>query len=154
MNAPPVDLSNKFAGGKTNMSITIKFYISSSHTTLSYQFLGGIISTGPDLLKFGNALLFSLQNDNGILKTESLKILQTGENKNTDPKNSYGFGFDRQVSAIKPWLENYIDAFGHTGGAIDASSVFRIYPVEKTGVRLISNYYFLRTIFRKKKKTL
>jgi len=108
VNAPPVDMSNKFAGG-------------------------GIISTGPDLLKFGNALLFSLQNDNGILKTESLKILQRGNNKNTDPKNSYGFGFDRQVSAVKPWLENYIDAFGHTGGAIDASSVFRIYPVEKTG---------------------
>lgn len=107
-NSPPVDVSNKYAGG-------------------------GIISTGPDLLKFGNCILYAMQYKDGIISSDTMKQFRFGNgSENSGKRASYGYGFDNQSGLNKPWLENHLDAFGHTGGAIDASSIMRIYPCEKT----------------------
>ena len=91
-------------------------------------------STGPDLLKFGNAILYSLQNEDGIIKSATVKQFRDGmQSEATEDKlGTYGFGLDREKTLTRPWLENYLDGFGHTGGAIDASSIIRIYPFDES----------------------
>jgi len=85
------------------------------------------------LLKFGNAILYSLQNEDGIIKSATLKQFRDGihSEEAKDKLGTYGFGLDREKTHARPWLENCLDGFGHTGGAIDASSIIRIYPFDK-----------------------
>ncbi|XP_031574305.1 serine beta-lactamase-like protein LACTB, mitochondrial [Actinia tenebrosa] len=113
VNAPYVDNSYKWAGG-------------------------GFISTAEDLVKFGNAMLYSSQvgHDDkllpGILKPETIKEMwkEVDRNKGTAHKDGwYGWGWyvlsDKQTHGACRHVKQTIF---HTGGAVGAVSVLLIRP--------------------------
>jgi len=70
-NAPYVDNSYKWAGG-------------------------GFLSTVDDLVKFGNAMLYSFQRDDGFLKKESVNLMWScvaNTEKTWDQDGLYGMGW-------------------------------------------------------------
>ena len=74
-----------------------------------------------------------MQYKDGIVSGETMKQFRFGTgNADSSKRGSYGYGFDNEASLKRPWIETYLDGFGHTGGAIDASSILRIYPFERT----------------------
>lgn len=122
INAPYVDLSYKWAGG-------------------------GLVSNVLDVVKFGNAMLYSYQADNvrsrgnsngfkyeqGYLKSETVKMMWTPVKKTENfegiPNNSYGLGWGvHSIKNPKPCCQDQRFYVSHTGGAVGASSVLLILP--------------------------
>ncbi|KAL4231591.1 hypothetical protein ACF0H5_009171 [Mactra antiquata] len=123
VNAPYVDLSYKWAGG-------------------------GLISNVLDVIKFGNAMLYSYQADisrqdkknlcnevkQGYLKPETMKLIWSPI-KNAEVKwegianGHYGLGWKVQsVEKPIPFCQEQKFYACHTGGAVGASSVVLILP--------------------------
>lgn len=109
-NAPYVDNSYKWAGG-------------------------GFLSTTNDLIKFGNAMLYSYQNENGIINGEAVKMMWSPvENSRMpwDVDGSYGMGWGVVKEQNNfPYCNSREFYVSHTGGAIGASSVLLILPQKK-----------------------
>ena len=108
-NAPYVDNSYKWAGG-------------------------GFLSTTDDLLKFGNAMLYSYQNKNGIINKETVEMMWTPVTNSRlpwDVDGGYGMGWGVVKTQTNfPHCNSREFYVSHTGGAIGASSVLLILPRE------------------------
>nr|CAD7439595.1 unnamed protein product [Timema bartmani] len=115
LNAPYVDNSYKWAGG-------------------------GFLSTVGDLLKFGDAMLYSYQYQNqpgllvGYLQPKTMSALWTPQPSTTmkwGREDGYGMGWvvvpQRQEYG---WGDAQQFATGHSGGAVGASSVLVVIPKE------------------------
>ena len=106
-NAPIVDNSYKWAGG-------------------------GFLSTSEDLIKFGNAMLYSYQNSDGYLNRETAIMIWTPvENTSMgwDKDGKYGMGWGVVPSQMNfPFCNSRRFYISHTGGAIGASSVLLVLP--------------------------
>lgn len=105
----------------------------------SYKWAGGgILSTTNDLIKFGNAMLYSYQNNNGIINQETIEMMWTPvENSRMpwDVDGSYGMGWGvvKEQSNF-PHCNSRQFYASHTGGAIGASSVLLILPRKKVSM--------------------
>lgn len=115
LNVPYVDLSYKWAGG-------------------------GFVSNIPDLLKFGNVMLYSSQCESneslkGYLRKETVEMMwspktQTSEKK---PDSWYGMGWGvyPKIETVGCGSTRDFQVL-HTGGAVGASSVLYICPVDSS----------------------
>lgn len=110
-NAPYVDNSYKWAGG-------------------------GFLSTIDDLLKFGNAMLYSYQQSDGYLNKDVAAMLWTPVTHTRlpwDVDGGYGMGWGVVQSQAKfPFCNSRQFYVSHTGGAIGASSVLLLLPRNST----------------------
>ncbi|XP_028813565.1 serine beta-lactamase-like protein LACTB, mitochondrial [Denticeps clupeoides] len=112
----------------------------------SYKWAGGgFLSTAGDLLRFGNAVLYSYQMSDvkdttgllpGILKPETAQAMWTPVDKTEaswDKDGSYGQGWlvveKQQKYGECRRRRHYVS---HTGGAVGASSVLLVLPSERT----------------------
>ena len=106
-NAPQVDNSYKWAGG-------------------------GFLSTSEDLLKFGNAMLYSFQNSDGYLKSDTVKMIWTPVANTSlawDKDGQYGMGWGVIPPQVNhPFCKSRQFYVSHTGGAIGARSVLLVLP--------------------------
>lgn len=102
-NAPYVDNSYKWAGG-------------------------GFLSTAPDLVHFGSALLHP-----GFLKDESLKLLFTSQKTISGKETGYGMGWFIGKSA------NGERIYQHSGGSVGGTSQLILYPDSHVVVALVTN---------------
>lgn len=106
-NAPNVDNSYKWAGG-------------------------GFLSTSDDLVKFGNAMLYSYQNSNGFLKRDTVQMIWSPVSSTSlawDRDGQYGMGWGVISSHSNyPFCKSRQFYVSHTGGAIGASSVLLVLP--------------------------
>lgn len=106
-NAPQVDNSYKWAGG-------------------------GFLSTSDDLVKFGNAMLYSYQNLNGFLTRDTIQMIWSPVSNTSlawDKDGQYGMGWGVVSSHSNyPYCKSRQFYVSHTGGAIGASSVLLILP--------------------------
>ena len=134
LNAPAVDNSYKWAGG-------------------------GLLSSIPDLLRFGNVMMYSYlggdtkRNIPGFLKQETVNMLwkpvpeaKIGAGQKSHAWTSYGMGFgvipkeSKAIVAggITPQLEDSIVAY-HSGGAVGASSFMMVVPEREIVVAAFAN---------------
>lgn len=106
-NAPQVDNSYKWAGG-------------------------GFLSTSDDLVRFGNAMLYSYQNSDGYLNRNTAITMWTPVANTSlawDKDGQYGMGWGVVPSQINyPFCKSRNFYATHTGAAIGASSVLLILP--------------------------
>lgn len=88
---------------------------------------GGFISTLPDLLRFGRALL------RGELVSEDIQKEFTTAVEIDGQSTWYGLGWEvSRDPAGRPY-------FGHTGNSVGAYSIFRVYPEQEQTVALLVN---------------
>ena len=116
VNAPYVDNSYKWSGG-------------------------GMLSTAPDLCRFGNSMLYSRQwlpefhIPPGYLRPDTVKMFWTpvaGTRLSWDRDGAYGMGWGvvptLEQSAYPGCCRERRHYVGHTGGAVGASSALVILP--------------------------
>nr|XP_039261000.1 serine beta-lactamase-like protein LACTB, mitochondrial [Styela clava] len=112
----------------------------------SYKWAGGgFISNIPDLLKFGNVMLYSFQHSGnglcsnpGFLKSDTVKMMwspivkpEQNSDKRLRTNTYYGLGWSVYPESQEYEYANRYDfEVLHTGGAIGASSVLYILPSE------------------------
>lgn len=89
---------------------------------------GGFLSTAPDLVHFGSALLHP-----GFLKEESLKLLFTSQKTNSGKETGYGMGWFIGKSA------NGERIYQHSGGSVGGTSQLLLYPDSHVVVALVTN---------------
>ncbi len=88
---------------------------------------GGFISTLPDLLSFGQALL------RGALVSQDILEEFTTAVEIDEQSTWYGLGWEvSRDPAGRPY-------FGHTGNSVGAYSIFRVYPEQEQTVALLVN---------------
>lgn len=103
------------------------------HVDNSYKWAGGgFLSTCDDLVKFGNAMLYSYQNSNGFLHRDTVKMIWTpvpNTNLASDKDGKYGMGWGVILSQNNyPFCKSNQFYVSHSGGAAGASSVLLILP--------------------------
>ena len=103
LNAPYVDLSYKWAGG-------------------------GYLSTAPDLIRFGQALL-----ENSLFSEETRTILFTSQKTSDGEDTGYGVGFATRVD------EAGRRVVSHGGGSVGGSTGFIMVPEEDFVFAIIAN---------------
>jgi CubicO group peptidase (beta-lactamase class C family) len=89
---------------------------------------GGLYSTVPDLLRFGEGLL-----NNTLIKESTFKLMT--ENSNLKQQgNGYGFG-------LYLYGENPIhgDVYGHNGAQTGATTFLMLLPAQKTVIAVLAN---------------
>jgi len=89
---------------------------------------GGIISTAPDLIKFGNGIL-----DGTLIKKETMLLMQ--ENLGLK-KEGNGYGLGWYLYGENPKLGN---VFGHNGAQLGSSCWLMLLPDQKAVVTVLSN---------------
>ena len=115
-HAPEVDNSNKWAGG-------------------------GFVSTAEDLVRFGNAILHPTKN-NVIQQTKMARQLYTVQTLANGEPIDYGLGLELKVPKTVRKYNQKEPAkltFGHSGGAVGASSYLLIVPQDDLVVSLLCN---------------
>ena len=116
----------------------------------SYKWAGGgLLSDVHDLLKFGNAMLFSYKTSNGILKQETMKLFWTpneltskGLIKDVPFKYAMGFEvYDKRLKNKYKGLEktSLNKVVFHTGAAVGVTSILLILPREEICVAIMVN---------------
>lgn len=106
----------------------------------SYKWAGGgFLSTSEDLAKFGTAMLYSFQNDDGYLNRQTVGMIWSPvENTKLawDKDGKYGMGWGVVPSNINHPFCNVREFYvSHTGGAVGGSSVLLIYPRSADAVK-------------------
>jgi CubicO group peptidase (beta-lactamase class C family) len=89
---------------------------------------GGIYSTIPDLLRFGDAII-----NNTLLREATFKLMTESPGLKSEG-NGYGFGW--YLYGKNPV---YGDVIGHTGGQTGCSAMFMLLPEERTTIAVLSN---------------
>lgn len=103
LNAPYVDLSYKWAGG-------------------------GFLSTAPDLIRFGQALL-----ENRLFSEEIRTILFTSQQTNEGEETGYGVGFATSIDDAGRRV------ISHGGGSVGGTTGFMMVPDEDFVLAIIAN---------------
>lgn len=95
------------------------------------------MSTSEDLTKFGNAMLYSFQNDGGYLDRKTAEMVWSpvdNTKMSWDKDGKYGMGWGIVPSKINyPFCGTREFYVSHTGGAVGASSALLIYPRRSEG---------------------
>ena len=121
-------------------------YRNSPYIDVSYKWGSeGLLSNIRDLIKFGNAMLYSYQagsiNDNdttytkpGFLKPDTMKMLWSRVQPNHPMRrNERGMGMGWMIRSEKRpngQSDEKVDIFYHTGGAVGGASVLVIVPTQ------------------------
>ena len=92
---------------------------------------GCYLSTTEDLIRLGNAFLFT----NRILNKKSLLELLTPQKIYNEIKTNYGFGF----ICTKDFNGNFF--YGHNGGYVGSYSILCVYPNSKIVIAIMTNTY-------------
>lgn len=89
---------------------------------------GGAYSTGPDMVRFHQALV-----QHKLLKAASLDTLWTGVTEDANRHTEYGYGAELQTY-------HGVRIVGHGGGWMGITNRFEIYPKQGYTVVVLSNY--------------
>lgn len=133
----PIGLKNTLPETKIKDSLTSKFYTESDNKIIDAPCLdctfkhaqGCYLSTSEDLIKLGNAYMYSGR----ILNKETLIELIKSKKLKNGIKTNYGFGF----TTNKDFYGNYF--YGHNGGYEGSKSILRIYPNNKIVISILVN---------------
>ena len=120
---------------------------------------GGIMSTVPDLLRFGNIMLYSFKGGNdgkpGYLKTETVKLLWKPVVEVKFFNNTY-YGMGWFITQLKNNTSYCISScykqspithyVWHTGGLIGLSSLLAVFPEQEIVVSILANKGYLLSL--------
>ncbi len=103
--------------------------VNAPFVNLSYKWAGGgYLSTAPDLVRFGEALL-----ENRLFTEQTRDVLFTSQNTNDGEETGYGVGFATRVDDVGR------RTVAHGGGSVGGSTGFLMMPDEGLVFAIIAN---------------
>lgn len=103
--------------------------VNSDYANISYKWAGGgMVSTAPDLCRFGIALL-----ENKLIKQETRSMMWTRQRTNDGKETGYGLGW-----SVGEW--NNRPMMNHSGAQAMVRTRLCIFPEEQVVIAVLTNY--------------